>query len=99
MIAARARNTRPATLAVCLAAAFTTLLDQSSLNTAVPALRTSLGAGPGTIGWIVAGYSLSFGLALVPGGRLGDAHGRKWPPGAPPSTCPGSPCSRRRSAA
>ncbi|GIF20930.1 MFS family permease [Actinoplanes tereljensis] len=65
-------------LTVCLAAAFTTLLDQASLNTAVPALRNSLGAGPGTIGWIIAGYSLAFGLALVPGGRLGDAHGRKW---------------------
>ncbi len=27
--------------------------------------------------WIVAGYSLAFGLALVPGGSLGDLHGRK----------------------
>ncbi|MCY1139315.1 MFS transporter [Actinoplanes sp. Pm04-4] len=70
---------RPAvTLALCLAAAFTTLLDQSSLNTAVPALRASLSAGEGSIQWIVAGYSLTFGLALVPSGRLGDAHGRKW---------------------
>ncbi|MFD0522556.1 MFS transporter [Paractinoplanes durhamensis] len=67
-----------APLAVCLAAAFTTLLDQASLNTAVPALRSSLGAGPGSVGWIIAGYSLAFGLALVPGGRLGDAYGRKW---------------------
>ncbi|MFF5078484.1 MFS transporter [Actinoplanes sp. NPDC000266] len=65
-------------MALCLAAAFTTLLDQSSLNTAVPALRTSLGAGPGAVQWIIAGYSLTFGLALVPAGRLGDAHGRKW---------------------
>src|SRR5438128_2524655 len=65
-------------LTVCLAAAFTTLLDQASLNTAVPALRSSLGAGPGAVGWIIAGYSLAFGLALVPGGRLGDAYGRKW---------------------
>ena len=69
---------RGGTLAICLAAAFTTLLDQSSLNTAVPALRSSLGAGPGTLQWIIAGYSLTFGLALIPGGRLGDAHGRKW---------------------
>ncbi|MGK5682776.1 MFS transporter [Actinoplanes sp. URMC 104] len=69
---------RAVTLALCLAAAFTTLLDQSSLNTAVPALRASLDAGESSIQWIVAGYSLTFGLALVPSGRLGDAHGRKW---------------------
>ena len=70
------RNT--VVLAVCLAAAFTTLVDQASLNTAVPALRESLGAGPATLQWILAGYSLTFGLAMVPAGRLGDAHGRKW---------------------
>lgn len=27
--------------------------------------------------WIVSGYSLAFGLALVPGGSLGDVRGRK----------------------
>jgi MFS family permease len=70
------RNT--VVLAVCLAAAFTTLVDQASLNTAIPALRESLGADPATIQWIVAGYSLTFGLVMVPAGRLGDAHGRKW---------------------
>jgi len=65
-------------LAVCLAAAFTTLIDQASLNTAIPALRDELGASPATLQWIIAGYSLTFGLAMVPAGRLGDAHGRKW---------------------
>ncbi|GAA2532601.1 MFS transporter [Winogradskya humida] len=66
------------TLALCLAAAFTTLLDQSVLNTALPAIRSSLDAGPATLQWIIAGYSLTFGLALIPAGRLGDAYGRKW---------------------
>ncbi|WP_430787285.1 MFS transporter [Actinoplanes sp. G11-F43] len=70
------RNT--VVLAVCLAAAFTTLLDQASLNSAIPALRDELGAGPATLQWIIAGYSLTFGLAMVPAGRLGDTHGRKW---------------------
>ena len=65
-------------LAVCLAAAFTTLVDQASLNTAIPALRNELGASPATLQWIIAGYSLTFGLAMVPAGRLGDTHGRKW---------------------
>ncbi|NGO74267.1 MFS transporter [Streptomyces sp. YC504] len=64
-------------LAVCLAAGFTSLLDQSVLNIAVPALRDSLSADASQLQWIVAGYSLAFGVALVPGGRLGDVHGRK----------------------
>jgi len=65
-------------LAVCLAAGATTLLDQAVLNIAVPSLRQSLGAAPADVQWIVAGYSLAFGLALVPGGSLGDLYGRKW---------------------
>ncbi|MFF1309728.1 MFS transporter, partial [Streptomyces sp. NPDC058320] len=65
------------TLLVCLAAGATTLLDQAVLNIAVPSMRQSLGAGAGDVQWIVAGYSLAFGLALVPGGSLGDAYGRK----------------------
>lgn len=64
-------------LMVCLAAGATTLLDQAVLNIAVPRMRRSLRAGVGDVQWIVAGYSLAFGLAFVPGGSLGDAHGRK----------------------
>ncbi|WP_415953271.1 MFS transporter [Streptomyces sp. KLOTTS4A1] len=64
-------------LAVCLAAGFTSLLDQSVLNIAVPALGDALSADASQLQWIVAGYSLAFGVALVPGGRLGDVHGRK----------------------
>ncbi|MEU8927690.1 MFS transporter [Kitasatospora sp. NPDC048545] len=65
-------------LLVCVAGGFTTLLDQSVLNTSIPALRGTLHAGPADLQWIVAGYSLAFGLALIPGGRLGDVKGRKW---------------------
>ncbi|MFI1049942.1 MFS transporter [Streptomyces griseoruber] len=64
-------------LTVCLAAGATTLLDQSVLNIAVPALRQSLSATAMDVQWIVSGYSLAFGLALVPGGSLGDVRGRK----------------------
>ncbi|WP_055589012.1 MFS transporter [Peterkaempfera griseoplana] len=64
-------------LAVCMGAGFTTLIDQSVLNFALPDLRGSLQAGATEVQWIVAGYSLAFGLALIPGGRLGDLHGRK----------------------
>jgi len=64
-------------LLVCMAAGATTLLDQAVLNIAVPSMRQSLGATGADVQWIVAGYSLAFGLALVPGGSLGDLHGRK----------------------
>jgi MFS family permease len=63
-------------LAVCLATGFTTLLDQAVLNVAVPALRADLGADRAQVQWILAAYSLTFGIALVPAGRLGDAYGR-----------------------
>ncbi|MEU4302246.1 MFS transporter [Kitasatospora aureofaciens] len=65
-------------LLVCVAGGFTTLIDQSVLNTSIPALRGTLHAQPAHLQWIVAGYSLAFGLALIPGGRLGDVKGRKW---------------------
>ncbi|MFF3440614.1 MFS transporter [Streptosporangium sp. NPDC002721] len=64
-------------LVVCALGGFTTLLDNSVLNVAIPALRGSLGADATQVQWMVAGYSLAFGLALIPGGRLGDVRGRR----------------------
>ncbi|MFJ9150676.1 MFS transporter [Streptomyces sp. NPDC102270] len=64
-------------LLVCMAAGATTLVDQAVLNIAVPSMRQSIGATGADVQWIVAGYSPAFGLALVPGGSLGDLHGRK----------------------
>ncbi|MFJ8948137.1 MFS transporter [Streptomyces sp. NPDC102395] len=60
-----------------MAAGATTLVGQAVLNIAVPSMRQSIGATAADVQWIVAGYSLAFGLALVPGGSLGDLHGRK----------------------
>ncbi len=62
---------------VVLAAGFMTLLDVSIVNVALPAIETGLAATPSHIQWIVAGYSLAFGLVLVPAGRLGDIVGRR----------------------
>lgn len=52
-------------------------VDVSIVNVALPAFRDGLGASPADLSWIVAGYTLTFGLALVPAGRLGDGWGRK----------------------
>jgi len=64
-------------LAVCLAVGFMTLLDVSIVNVALPSIESSLGAGASQIQWIVAGYTLAFGLVLVPAGRFGDLYSRR----------------------
>ena len=64
-------------LAVCLVAGAMTLLDVSIVNVALPTLRSGLEADDSDIQWIVAGYALAFGVALVPAGRLGDARSRR----------------------
>src|ERR1700741_4756921 len=65
-------------LAVLLVGAFVALLDTTIVNVALPAIRTSLGASNATLSWIISGYALSFGLALIPAGRVGDRYGHKW---------------------
>ncbi|QSE78289.1 MFS transporter [Rhodococcus koreensis] len=62
---------------VCAAAGFTTLLDSAVLGIGLPAIRSSLDAGTADVQWILASYSLTFGLALVPAGRMGDLIGRR----------------------
>jgi len=64
-------------LAVCLLAGFIVLLDVSIVNVALPSIRDGLGATESDIQWVLSGYALTFGLALVPAGRLGDARGRR----------------------
>jgi len=53
------------------------LLDNTIVNVAIPTIRDNLGASYSAIQWIVAGYSLSFALLLVTGGRMGDVFGYK----------------------
>ncbi|MGW0283274.1 MFS transporter [Streptomyces sp. NPDC003236] len=64
-------------LAVCLTAGFISLLDTSIVNVALPSMEHGLGASEAAQSWVVSGYALTFGLALVPAGRLGDMHGRR----------------------
>ncbi|HEY8372022.1 MAG TPA: MFS transporter [Pseudonocardiaceae bacterium] len=64
-------------LAVTLAAGFMGLLDVSIVNVALPSIQRGVGASAGAVQWVVSGYALTFGLALVAGGRLGDVLGRR----------------------
>lgn len=54
-----------------------TLLDVSITNVALPAIGSSIDAGPSMLQWVVSGYTLAFGLVPVLAGRLGDDHGRR----------------------
>lgn len=62
---------------MCLSIGFITMLDVSIVNVALPSIERSLDAGASQLQLIVAGYTLAFGLVLVPAGRLGDARGRR----------------------
>jgi EmrB/QacA subfamily drug resistance transporter len=64
-------------LGVCLVAGFMTLLDVSIVNVALPSMQSGLGASAAELSWVVSGYALTFGLVLVPSGRLGDDRGRR----------------------
>jgi EmrB/QacA subfamily drug resistance transporter len=64
-------------LTVCLLAGFMTLLDVSIVNVALPSMQAGLSASDSQLSWIVSGYALTFGLVLVPAGKLGDNFGLK----------------------
>lgn len=53
------------------------LLDSTIVNIAIPSIQTNLGASYAAIQWLIAGYSLTFALLLVTGGRMGDVYGYK----------------------
>lgn len=62
---------------VGLVAAFMTLLDVSIVNVAIPSIERGLHLGSAQLQWVLSGYALTFGLLLVPAGRVGDARGRR----------------------
>ena len=64
-------------LAVVLAGAFVVYLDIFIVNVAIPSLRHDLGADEAQAQWVLAAYQLAYAVALVSGGRIGDAIGRR----------------------
>jgi EmrB/QacA subfamily drug resistance transporter len=65
-------------LAVLLLGVFIALIDTTIVNVALPSIRNDLNASEATLAWIISGYALAFGLALIPAGRVGDRIGHKW---------------------
>ena len=56
---------------------FSTLVDQTSLNLALPRIADYFDASIPTVQWINLGYVLIIGTLLLPFGRMSDIVGRK----------------------
>lgn len=65
------------TLVTVMIGTFMILLDSTIVNVAVPSIQATLNASYENIEWIISGYALSYGLLLIPAGRLGDRYGHK----------------------
>ncbi|HEX4402704.1 MAG TPA: MFS transporter [Galbitalea sp.] len=70
-------------LVVLLIGMFMALLDTTIVNVALQTIRENVNANghvasEDVLSWIISGYALAYGLALIPAGRLGDRFGHKW---------------------
>ena len=54
-----------------------TILDLTKVNVALPSIEQAFSASSTELQLVVSGYVLTFGLALVPAGRIGDQRSRK----------------------
>jgi EmrB/QacA subfamily drug resistance transporter len=68
---------RLAALVVLCAATMMTVLDETVVNVAIPAIQRNLGFGAHQLSWVVNGYLVSFGSLLLLAGRIGDLIGRR----------------------
>lgn len=66
----------PPLAAVCLSYCMV-ILDVTAVTVAVPSIGAELGAGVGTLQWVVDGYTLSFAALLLFSGGLGDRVGAR----------------------
>lgn len=62
-------------LPVVLTATFLSLFDLFVVNVAAPSVERDLPASPAAIQMIIAGYSFTYAIGLITGGRLGDMLG------------------------
>lgn len=65
------------TLVACILASSLSFVEGSVLNVALPAIRSSFGAGASEVQWVVNAYLLPLSALLLLGGALGDRYGRK----------------------
>jgi EmrB/QacA subfamily drug resistance transporter len=72
------RTTRPGwTFAIVSVALFMVTLDNLVVSTALPSIRTDLGASLESLEWTVNAYTLAYAVLLLTGAALGDRFGRR----------------------
>lgn len=64
-------------LAALIVPLFMALMGVSIVNVSLPAIQDGLDASTSQLQWVLSGYALTFGLLLVPAGRMGDVYGRE----------------------
>jgi EmrB/QacA subfamily drug resistance transporter len=67
----------PWTFAISSIALFMVVLDNLVVTTALPVIRTDLGASVEQLEWTVNAYTLTYAVLLISGAALGDRFGRK----------------------
>ena len=65
------------TFAITSVALFMVVLDNLVVSTALPVIRTDLGATIEQLEWTVNAYTLTFAVFLLTGAALGDRFGRR----------------------
>ena len=65
------------TLFCCILASSLSFVDASVMNVALPAIRSSYGAGAADAQWVVNAYLLPLSALLLLGGAVGDHYGRR----------------------
>jgi EmrB/QacA subfamily drug resistance transporter len=58
-------------------AVFVVANDFTALSVAIPAIEKTFGTSVNTAQWVINGYAMVFGVAIVTGGRLADMFGRR----------------------
>src|SRR5919204_3311923 len=64
-------------LALIVTAQFMVILDVAIVNVALPSIKSDLGFSQTNLQWVISGYAIMFGGALLLGGRLADLLGRR----------------------
>ena len=73
----RTRSNALWTFTITSLALFMVALDNLVVTTALPVIKTDLGASLQDLQWIVNAYTLTFAVLLITGAALGDRFGRK----------------------
>ena len=71
------RNRKWWTLGAMCLALFMVMIDATVVNVALPSIQRDLESSIDQLEWVLNGYTLSFAVLLVAGGRLGDIFGRR----------------------